>query len=306
MPHSHTNKNQHSHGNACSGHGEGSSKKVLLIALIITSIFMVVEVVGGIVSGSLALIADAGHMMTDAGALLLAFAAVKWSAKPKDSKRSYGYARLQVLAAFANGIALLALTIWIVVEAVGRFNSPEPIESMSMFVVAVIGLLVNIIVFKMLHSSSKENINVRGAMLHVLGDLLGSVGAILAAILIYWKNWLWADPVLSVFVSLLIVKSALRLIKESSHILLEGTPPSLDVAKIENELSAINGVNNIHHLHVWCLNENKIVASLHATLEDLKQGDDIIAAISSKLKSKYGIEHSTIQLETKHCDFIEC
>jgi cobalt-zinc-cadmium efflux system protein len=299
MQHHHHSGDQHSHSNT-------NNRNILLTALILTSCFMLVEVVGGLLSGSLALIADAGHMLTDAGALLLAFSAVSWSNKPADKKRTFGYARLQVLAAFTNGIALIALTIWIIVEAVGRFQNPQPIESLAMFMVALIGLVVNLLVFKLLHGASEGNINIRGAMLHVMGDLLGSVGAIIAAIMIYFRGWLWADPILSVLVSLLILKSAWRLIKESAHILLEGSPGDLDIEAIKRSLVALDKVDNIHHVHLWCLNEQKTMISLHANIAPSQTPDMILGSIKEVLREQYNIEHATIQIEQQLCAEINC
>lgn len=294
------------HSTSCSGHVSASNRKVLLRALILTALFMLVEVIGGLISGSLALIADAGHMLTDAGALLLAFAAVSWSSKPADSKRTYGYGRLQVLAAFSNGIALIALTLWILAEAVGRFNNPQPIQSMSMFVVAVIGLMVNLIVFKMLHSSSEDNINIRGAMLHVLGDLLGSVGAIIAALIIWKWELLWVDPLLSVLFSILILRSAYHIVKDSTHILLEGTPLNMRLDTIEQDLLAIDGVIDVHHVHLWSLNEQEPMMTFHALIEPDKSSDAVIDELLSCLKQNHAIGHATIQVEQSSCVTLDC
>lgn len=301
-----SHQQQHKHTDDGHVHSHSHNRKILLKAFALTSSFMLVEVIGGFLSGSLALIADAGHMLTDAGALLLAFSAISWSNKPADKKRTFGYARLQVLAAFANGIALMALTLWIIVEAVGRFQSPQPIESISMFVVALIGLIVNLLVFKILHGASDGNINIRGAMLHVIGDLLGSVGAIIAAMMIYFRGWLWADPILSVLVSLLILKSAWRLIKESAHILLEGTPGDLDAEAIKQNLLTLDKVVNIHHVHLWCLNEQKAMISLHANIDPTPEPDLILASIKEVLHKQYGIEHTTIQIEQQPCADLSC
>ena len=302
MAHRHSHEHPHDHSHEVSA----ASKKVLLLALIITGIFMLVELIGGLLSGSLALIADAGHMLTDTGALLMAFAAVLWSSKAADSQHTYGYGRLQVLAAFTNGIILIVLTIWILIEAIGRFQNPQPIESLTMFIVAVIGLVVNIIVFRLLHGSSDENINIRGAMLHVLGDLLGSVGAILAAMLIYWRGWLWADPLLSILVSLLILRSAWQLIKDSSHILLEGKPPKIDVNQVKQQLKAVEGVIDVRHIHAWSINEQSVIMTLHALIDGKQEQSEILDAINARLYDEFGVEHSTIQLEPKQCQAPDC
>lgn len=292
----------HSHANDDEGHHHPvASRKQMLWAVILTGSFMLVEVVGGLISGSLALLADAGHMLTDAAALLLAFYAMTLSAKPADSQRTFGYGRLQVLAAYTNGIFLIGLTIWIVWESIQRFYEPNPIQSATMLVVATLGLIVNIVVFKILHSASGSNINVRSAMLHVLGDLLGSVGAIAAALIIWQWGILWVDPLLSIFVSVLILRSAYHVIKDSSHILLEGKPQELDTQQIHNDLMALDGVVDIHHMHLWSISEQEPLMTFHALIKDDYPGDDMIDVMLELLRVKHGLTHATIQVERSNC-----
>ncbi|HEY9031848.1 MAG TPA: cation diffusion facilitator family transporter [Kangiella sp.] len=294
----------HSHINDDESHGRNvASKKNLLWALSLTGTFMVVEVIGGIVSGSLALLADAGHMLTDTAALLLAYSALYFASKPADSKRTFGYGRLQVLAAYTNGIFLIMLTGWIVWEAIHRFIEPNPIESISMFTVAVIGLLVNLLVFKILHSAGESNINIRSALLHVLGDLLGSVGAIIAAVIIWIWGLLWIDPLLSIFVSLLILRSAYYVIKDASHILLEGAPLSISMNIIRKDLMSIQGVEDVHHMHAWSLSEEEKMMTFHALINRGANSDHLLEQMLELLEQKHGVGHATIQIEVNNCQF---
>jgi cobalt-zinc-cadmium efflux system protein len=292
----------HTHANDDEKHEHPiASRKQMLWAVLLTGSFMLIEVVGGLISGSLALLADAGHMLTDTAALLLAFYAMTLSAKPADSKRTFGYGRLQVLAAYTNGIFLILLTAWIVWESIQRFYEPNPIQSTTMLIVAILGLIVNIVVFKVLHSASGSNINVRSALLHVLGDLLGSVGAIAAALIIWQWGLLWVDPLLSVFVSILILRSAYKIIKDSSHILLEGKPQELDTQQIRQDLMALDGVADIHHMHLWSISEQEPLMTFHALLKDDYNGDNMIDVMLEMLRTKHGLIHATIQIEYSDC-----
>lgn len=294
----------HNHLNDDESHGRNvTSKKSLLWALSLTGTFMVVEVIGGIVSGSLALLADAGHMLTDTAALLLAYSALYFASKPADNKRTFGYGRLQVLAAYTNGVFLVLLTGWIVWEAIHRFIEPNPIQSVSMFTVAVIGLIVNLLVFKILHSAGESNINIRSALLHVLGDLLGSVGAIIAAVIIWIWGLLWVDPLLSIFVAVLILRSAYYVIKDASHILLEGTPIDISMHSIRSDLMSIKGVEDIHHMHAWSLSEAEPMMTFHALVNPAMDSDYLLEEMLQLLKQRHGVEHATIQIEVNNCQF---
>ncbi|MCW8858018.1 MAG: cation diffusion facilitator family transporter [Kangiella sp.] len=298
--------NGHNHLNDDESHGRNvSSKRNLLWALTLTGTFMVVEVIGGIVSGSLALLADAGHMLTDTAALLLAYSALYFASKPADNKRTFGYGRLQVLAAYTNGVFLVLLTGWIVWEAVQRFIEPNPIQSVSMFTVAVIGLIVNLLVFKILHSAGESNINIRSALLHVLGDLLGSVGAIIAAIMIWVWGLLWIDPLLSIFVALLILRSAYHVIKDASHILLEGIPINISMNNIRSDLMSIKGVEDIHHMHAWSLSEAEPMMTFHALVDPALDSDYLLEEMLQLLNKRHGVGHATIQVEVNNCQLGE-
>jgi cobalt-zinc-cadmium efflux system protein len=267
---------------------------------------MVAEVVGGLVSGSLALLADAGHMFTDAGALGLAWFAAGIAQRPADWKRSYGFDRFSVVVAFANGLALFAIAALIVYEAVQRLFMPAEVMGVPMLLVAAAGLGVNIAAFFILHGAEK-NLNVRGAVLHVLGDLLGSVAAIVAAIVIIYTGWMPIDPILSVLVALLILRSAWSLVRESGHILLEAAPAEIDSRAIAADLTAnVAGIADVHHIHVWSITEERRMATLHARLAEEAGAEAVVGAIKSRLAEKFGIAHATIEVEFGPCADPNC
>ncbi len=277
--------------------------KRVQIALALTGTFMLVEVAGGILSGSLALLADAGHMLTDTMALALSAIAFRMSSRPADAKRSYGYQRFQILAAFVNGLSLLVIVGWILVEAIQRIVQPSPVMGQTMLIVAAAGLLVNVIVFFVLHGGDQENLNMRGAALHVLGDLLGSVAAVTAALIILSTGWMPIDPILSVGVAMLIFRSAWHLVKRSGHILLEGAPEWLDINAMQSKIIASNPeVKEIHHVHVWGLTPQHPMLTMHVALKQIQSNTTaIIRSIKDLLKNEYGIDHSTIEVECDDC-----
>ena len=268
-----------------------SNSKRVLIALVLTGTFMIVEVIGGILSGSLALLADAGHMLTDTMALALAALAFRVSSRPADSKRSYGYQRFQILAAFVNGLTLLGIVGWILFEAVRRLMSPPEVMGPMMLVVASVGLLVNVFAFIVLHGGDKENMNIQGAALHVLGDLLGSIAAIVAAIVIIYTAWMPIDPILSILVALLILRSAWYLLKRSAHILLEGAPEWLDQERMQRRLiERIPAVNSIHHVHVWGLTPQHLMLTMHVALTDNPpEPTAVVRRVKNVLREDFGI-----------------
>jgi len=291
----------HEHAHAHDGAGHGRERK-LLFAFVLTTVMLVAEAVGGLWSGSLALLADAGHMMVDALALLLAFVGAWLATKPADARRSYGYGRLEVLAGFVNALTQFVLVGFIAWEAVVRLLQPAEILSGVMLVVAVIGLLVNLLVLRTLHGHAHDDVNMASASLHVLGDLLGSVGAVLAALAVRWLGWNWADPVLSLLVSLLILNSAWRLLRRSAHILLEGVPEGLDTDEVEAALRQADGsISDVHHLHVWQLASGSRMATVHVELHDDGAGATALAAINRTLQQQFGIQHVTVQVDPGHC-----
>jgi cobalt-zinc-cadmium efflux system protein len=280
-----------------------SNMRRVTIALVLTGAFMIVEVVGGIISGSLALLADAGHMLTDTMALALAAVAFHVSKRPADTKLTYGYQRFQILAAFVNGLSLLFIVGWILYEAIDRFLTPREVMGEMMLVVAAAGLLVNIISFTVLHGGDRDNLNIRGAALHVAGDLLGSVAAIVAAIIIIYTGWMQIDPILSVAVAILILKSAWVLVKRSAHVLLEGAPEWLDIEVMRQHLVAnVPEVSSIHHVHVWGLTPQDLMLTMHVCVNtEPTNPTDIIRRIKSQLRDEYSIGHSTIEIEMDDC-----
>jgi len=280
-----------------------SNMRRVVIALILTGIFMVVEVIGGILSGSLALLADAGHMLTDTMALALAAVAFHVSKRPADTTLTYGYQRFQILAAFVNGLSLLLIVGWIFYEAVNRFIAPQEVMGETMLIVAVAGLVVNIISFTVLHGGDKENLNIRGAALHVAGDLLGSVAAIVAAVIIIYTGWMQIDPILSIAVAILILKSAWVLVKRSAHVLLEGAPEWLDIDVMrEHLIEKIPEVASIHHVHVWGLTPQDLMLTMHVCVSTQPENStDIIRRVKAQLREEYGIGHSTIEIEVDDC-----
>ncbi len=277
--------------------------KRVMVALVLTGAFMVVEIVGGIISGSLALLADAGHMLTDTMALALAAMAFHVSKRPPDGRLTFGYQRFQILAAFVNGLSLLAIVGWILVEAVNRFINPNEILAETMLVVAAAGLIVNLVSFAVLHTGDRENLNIRGAALHVAGDLLGSVAAIVAAIVILYTGWLLIDPILSVAVAALILKSAWSLVKRSAHILLEGAPEWLNTRTMQDRIVAgVPGVGEIHHVHIWGLTPQQLMLTMHMSLADGTNGQaDIVRKVKAFLRDEYGIGHATIEVDVDGC-----
>ena len=297
-PHDHPHA-LHAHDHAAPASGRNYK---LLFAFVLTVLMMVAEVFGGLWSGSLALLADAGHMMVDALALLLAFVGAWMASRPADARRSYGYGRMEVLVGFVNALSQFVLVGWIIYEAVTRLLHPGQILSGIMLVVAIAGLLVNGLMLSMLHGHAHDDVNMGSASLHVLGDLLGSAAAVLAALAIRWFGWLWADPVLSMLVSLLILNSAWRLMRLSAHILLEGVPDGMDCADVEASLRGADvSIRDIHHLHVWQLASGSRMATLHAELREPADSARVLQAINQVLLERFGIRHVTVQIDPGEC-----
>ncbi len=273
------------------------------IALVLTGTFMLVEFVGGIISSSLALLADAGHMLTDTMALSLAAFAFRVSARPADSRRSFGYHRFQIIAAFVNGLSLLVIVVWILFEAVQRMIDPPAVIGRTMLIIACGGLVVNVISFLVLHSGDQDNLNIRGAALHVLGDLLGSVAAIIAAIVILQTGWMPIDPILSVLVAFLLLRSGWHLVKRSVHILLEGVPDWLDLKDLQKKIvSAVPEVTEVHHVHAWGLTPQHPMLTMHVVLEDQPEDPTaVVRRVKEILRTEFAIPHSTIELEIGDC-----
>jgi cobalt-zinc-cadmium efflux system protein len=276
---------------------EPHGKRRLLIALCITGCWFVIELGGGIYANSLALIADAAHMLTDLAALGLSLFALKISARPATPQKTFGYLRAEILAALTNGVILVVIALYIFYESYQRLLSPPEVKSLPMLGIASAGLLANLAVAGLLFRSRKENLNLRGAFLHVLGDTMGSVGAILAGILMVVWQWYAADPVISVIVGALILYGSWQLVGDSVNVLLEGTPRHLDVERILSDLGRVPGVLSVHDLHVWSIDSGTTAMSCHLVVKSAEDADRTLAYSSRLMKQKYGIAHTTIQIE---------
>ena len=300
-PHSH---HDHHHDDAhAHGPSDARARELrLLFAFLLTTITLVAEAFGGWISGSLALLADAGHMLVDALALLFAWLGAHFARRPADALRSFGYGRLEVLVGYTNALAQLVLVAWIAVEAVQRLRTPAPILGGVMFWVALAGLAVNLLVLRVLHDHDEHDVNTASARLHVLGDLFGSLGAVGAALAIRWLGWNWIDPLVSVLVSLLILGNAWRLLRRSAHILLEGVPAGVDGDVVTRALETAGiGIGGVHHVHVWELAGGSAVATLHARIEAGADPDAAVVGAQRVLRERFGIVHATVQIEIGAC-----
>ena len=287
----------HLDGDASHSHSiEARSQKALAVALGLTLLFAVVEVITGFLSNSLALISDAGHMVTDAAALGLALLAQLIAKRPPSARHSFGFVRAEALAAFVNCLAMLALVAWIVYEAVQRLTHPEPVQGGVVLVVAALGAAINIVVAWVL-SRDTESINTRAALVNVLGDLLGSVAAIAAGAIIYFTGWVRIDPILSIFVSLLILKSTVGILRESYHFLMEGVPHGIDYLKVGADLAEVDGVLSVHDLHVWDMSPGHPALIGHLEIADLAEWPAVLRRVKAMLLDKHGIDHVTLQPE---------
>ena len=281
-------------------HTHGRNESLLRLAFFLIAGFMVVEAVGGWIANSLTLLADAGHMLLDASALGLSWLAMRLSRRESNARLTYGYDRFQVLAAFINALALFALSGAIVYEAFERLGAPEAMLPIPALAVAAVGFVINVIVYRMLHGS--DNLNVRSAALHVLGDLLGSVAAMAAATCVLLFGWLYADPILAIVIAAILVRGAWAILRESAHILLQGVPANVDLDEIRAALTSdVAGVVDVHGLHAWALTNEKPLVTLHATVDPDTDGHSAAQAIKTVLTDRFGIERSTVQIEQGAC-----
>ncbi len=271
-------------------------------AFALTACFMVAEIIGGLISGSVALLADAAHMFTDTAALGMALAAWRFAQRPADAGHSYGHRRIQVIAALINALALIVLVGWLAIEAISRLSTPRPVDAGIMLVVAVLGGLVNIAAALILRRGRDSDLNVSVAYLHVLSDLAGSLAAMVAAIVILTTGWLAVDPLLALLIAALVARVAWRMLSRAVHILLEGVPEGFDPVAMAVELSAaVSGISNIHHVHAWSVGSEEPIVTFHARLQDGADGDRVLADLKRELQQRYNIHHSTIQLEHGPC-----
>jgi cobalt-zinc-cadmium efflux system protein len=288
--------NKHHH------HTEHADERLMLTVTIITLCFVVIEVVGGILSSSLILIVDAGHMLIDAFALGVALLAMKLAKKPGDARRSYGYQRSKVIAAFFNSITLLATTIWIMFEAVNRILHPIPVAEDMIIILATLGAAVNLGTMFLLNKSAKKDINIKSALIHIAGDLLGYLAAIIAAVLIYFTGWTQIDPIISILFAILISRSALQIARDSLHVLMEGAPSHIENRQIIAALKAqVQDIINVHHIHIWFLTHENLLMTAHIRVKSLKNSHSILNKTKKILKSQFNIAHATIELEETKC-----
>lgn len=279
-------------------------KKILTIVLCLTVTFMVVEVIAGFHTGSLALLTDAVHMFTDVFAISVALLAIWFSLKPPTSVKTFGFYRAEILAAFFNSFLLFAISIGIIIEAYKRLLDPSEVKSLEMTIVAVIGLLINIIGAYLLSKYQKENLNIRGAFYHVISDALGSVGTLIAGLIMLKTKWYYADSIISIIISLLIIRGALELFRESVHILLEGTPKGIELKAVENAIQSHKGVVGVHDLHAWTLTQGFEALSAHLVIEDMGLSENLIRDLKKVLYDKFRISHVTLQVETSECESV--
>lgn len=293
--HEHNHSHSHNINNA-------SEKKALGIVLGLTFSFMIVEAFAGFYTGSLALLSDAGHMLTDVFAVSLAFFAIWFKEKPPTSTKTFGFYRAEILAAFFNSLLLFAISVGILIEAYKRLLTPHEVKSVEMTIVAVVGLLINLTSAYVLFKYQTGNLNIKGAMYHVISDALGSVGAIVAGIIMITTKWYYADSVISILVSILIIRGAWVLFKESSHILLEGTPKGIDLDAVQDCICSKDYVISVHDLHVWSLTQGFEALSAHVVVQDMEYSKNILSELKKELSEKFKISHVTLQLEIEECD----
>ncbi len=288
---------RHSHSHHHHNHARGASQRTLLLVLMLTFGYMLAEAIGGYLANSLALLSDAGHMFTDVAALALALLAARFASRPATPSKTYGFYRLEILAALANGVTLIALSLFICYEAYHRLRQPEQVQGWTLVWISTGGLLVNLVSAYLLSHSHQDDLNARGAFLHVLGDLFGSVAAILAGVLIIWRGWTWADPVFSVIISLLIIWNSWRLVRDAVNVLLEGTPSHIQPEAVEEAIRSVTGVRQVHDLHIWTITSDRHVLTAHVVVADARESCRVLREVRALLATRFGLNHSTIQIE---------
>lgn len=291
----------HGHGGHGHDHTAGANSKSLLMALGLTSTFLIAEVVGGVVFKSLALLSDAAHMFTDATALAIALLAIRVGQRPADEHRTFGYRRLEVLAAAFNAVLLLLVAVYILWEGVQRILKPEPVGSIGMLAVAVIGLLVNLISMRLLAAGKDRSLNVKGAYLEVWADMLGSVGVIAGALAIRFTGWLWVDPVVAIGIGLWVVPRTWSLLKDAGNVLMEGVPRGVSLSALRAAITQVDGVRSVHDLHVWGMSSAEADATAHVVLSEGADPHAVRLAVARLLKEQFDVTHVTIQTETEPC-----
>lgn len=288
------------------GHGHshtpaGKNKKRLVIVLALTTAYLVAEVVGGFLTGSLALLADAGHMLTDVAGLALALMAIQFAERPATPERTYGFYRVEILAALANSVVLIGISVYILYEAYQRFRNPPEVHSKAMLAVASIGLLINLVGIYLLRAASKESLNMKGAYYEVMSDLLTSIGVMVAAVVMLTTGWYYADPLISAGIGLFILPRTWMLLRDAVGVLLEGTPSDVNLASLRESIASVDGVASVHDLHVWSLTSGVNAMSVHAVLADHALHDEVLAAVQKRVTHDFKIAHATVQVECQGC-----
>ena len=289
QPHHHDHAHDHSPSH--------NPQRLLFIVLTLNIAYMFAEALGGWWANSLALLSDAGHMFADVAALALSLLAARFAARPATPNKTYVYYRMEILAALANGVSLIGVSLLICYEAYHRLHQAEPIQAKIMIPISIGGLIVNLISAKVLHGAHEHDLNLRGAFLHVIGDLLGSLAAIVAGLLVLWQGWLWADPVFSVLICILIVFSSWRLVSEAVNVLLEGTPSHINTAAVEAAMRTVDGVRDIHDLHIWTITSNRHSITAHVIIDEGSNSYQILRELRELLSEKFKLSHSTLQIE---------
>jgi cobalt-zinc-cadmium efflux system protein len=293
----HPETGEHAHD-----HTAGANARQLTIALVLTSTFLIVEVAGGIIFNSLALLSDAAHMFTDAAALAIALVAIKLGQRPADDRRTFGYRRFEILAAAFNAILLFAVAGYVLYEGIKRLIDPEPVGSIGMLLVAAAGLIVNLIAMRILAGGKDKSLNIKGAYLEVWADMLGSLGVLLAAGLIWLTGWRWVDPIVAIAIGLWVLPRTWILLRDTTHILLEGAPRGIVLSEVRDAMLAVSGVASIHDLHVWVSGADQPSATAHVVLTEGADPEAVRIAVVELLHAKFGLEHTTIQVEAQPCD----
>lgn len=283
----------------------GRNKKRLAVVLALTSAYLLAEVAGGLMTRSLALLADAGHMLTDVAGLAFALMAIRFAEQPATPERTYGFYRIEILAALANAVVLIGISIYILFEAYERFRNPPEVQSGGMFAVAAVGLVVNIAGIYLLRSASQESLNMKGAYFEVLSDMLTSVGVIAASVIMLTTGWYYADPIISAGIGLFILPRTWMLLRDAVGVLLEGTPADVNLAALRESIRNVGGVADVHDLHVWSLTSGVNAMSVHTVLNDHSLHDEVLIAVQKKVTSEFKIAHATIQVECKGCNLNE-
>lgn len=296
MGHHHHHGHDHGHAHA---HDDGSNAQRLVVVLVLTAIYMLAEAIGGWLSHSLALIADAGHMLSDVAALGLSLFAVWISRRPPTPARSYGYHRTEILAALANAATLIGISVWVCIEAYRRLHEPPEVAGRMVMVIAAGGFLINLAGMWVLSGGRASNLNIRGAWLHVATDALGNIGTVAAGAAVAYMGWMWADPVASVIIAALVCWSAWALLVESLDVLMEGTPSGIDPAKVRDALVTVSGVQAVHDLHIWSIASGRVSMSAHVAVDGTRPDRDVLPELCTTLRESFGITHVTLQLESE-------